>query len=317
MAPIEFPASPINGQSFSKWAWNNTQSVWGWNVTELINVEYVVVAGGAGGATAGGGAGGYRSNVIGESSGGGASAESILRFTAGDTATVTVGAGGTTIDTSSNDGQSGDGQPSQFASITTVGGGGGGGYSDTPSLRDGRSGGSGGGAGVRSTVAAGDPGDGTLNQGYNGGTAFLEASGSPAGGGGGAGGTGVAATAGVAGDGGPGIYSSITGSSVPRAGGGGGGSESAETPGSGGVGGGGAGISAPTGNDADPNTGGGGGGNFNGVSGAGGSGVVILRYSAEHTLTIGAGLTSTTDSVTVPGYKITTFTAGTDTVTFS
>ena len=38
--------------------------------------EYVVVAGGGGGRNGAGGAGGYRSNVSGESSGGGASAES-------------------------------------------------------------------------------------------------------------------------------------------------------------------------------------------------------------------------------------------------
>ncbi len=48
--------------------------------------EYVVIAGGgSGGGTVGGGggAGGYRSNVLGESSGGGASAESALSLSAG------------------------------------------------------------------------------------------------------------------------------------------------------------------------------------------------------------------------------------------
>jgi hypothetical protein len=70
------------------------------------------------------------------------------------------------------------------------------------------------------------------------------------------------------------------------------------------------------------NTGGGGGGGGGSTTartngGAGGSGVVILKYPQAVTLTIGAGLESETDSVSVPGYKITTFTAGTDTVVFS
>jgi hypothetical protein len=57
------------------------------------------------------------------------------------------------------------------------------------------------------------------------------------------------------------------------------------------------------------NTGGGGGGNANG-----GSGVIILKYADTFTLTIGPGLTSSTTSA--GGFKITTFTAGTDTVSF-
>ena len=50
--------------------------------------------------------------------------------------------------------------------------------------------------------------------------------------------------------------------------------------------------------------------------GVGGSGVVILKYPDTATLSIGNGLTSTTDN-SVAGYKITIFTAGTDTVSFS
>ena len=60
--------------------------------------------------------------------------------------------------------------------------------------------------------------------------------------------------------------------------------------------------------------GGGGGGNYSRPGGAGGSGVVIIKYPADVSLTIGAGLESETDSVSVPGYKITTFTAGSDTI---
>jgi len=66
------------------------------------------------------------------------------------------------------------------------------------------------------------------------------------------------------------------------------------------------------------NTGSGGGGIYDGQagnSGNGGSGVVILKYADTRTLTIGAGLTSST-STAVAGYKITTFTAGTGNVTF-
>jgi hypothetical protein len=69
------------------------------------------------------------------------------------------------------------------------------------------------------------------------------------------------------------------------------------------------------------NTGGGGGAgtrNFeviNNFGGNGGSGVVILRYPASKTLTIGGGLTSTTS--TVGDNKVTVFTAGTDTISFS
>jgi hypothetical protein len=57
------------------------------------------------------------------------------------------------------------------------------------------------------------------------------------------------------------------------------------------------------------NTGGGGGAYM-----AGGSGVVILRYPKNYTITVGAGLTSTT--ATIGTDKVTTFTAGTGTITF-
>jgi hypothetical protein len=62
------------------------------------------------------------------------------------------------------------------------------------------------------------------------------------------------------------------------------------------------------------NTGGGGGGGTTSPGGAGGSGVVIVKYPDNVTLTIGAGLTSTTSSA--GGFKITTFTAGTDVISF-
>jgi hypothetical protein len=49
-------------------------------------------------------------------------------------------------------------------------------------------------------------------------------------------------------------------------------------------------------------------------SGNGGSGLVVIQYIDTITLTIGAGLTSSTSSA--GGFKTTTFTAGTDTVSF-
>jgi hypothetical protein len=51
------------------------------------------------------------------------------------------------------------------------------------------------------------------------------------------------------------------------------------------------------------------------AGGAGGSGVVILRYPDTRTITIGAGLTGTTSAAS-GGYKRTTITAGTGNVSF-
>ena len=82
----------------------------------------------------------------------------------------------------------------------------------------------------------------------------------------------------VGGDGGDGLASAITGSSVTRGGGGGGVGNA--TGGSGGAGGGGAGASdTGAGGDGTANTGGGGGssGETYGQGSNGGSGVVILR----------------------------------------
>jgi hypothetical protein len=50
----------------------------------------------------------------------------------------------------------------------------------------------------------------------------------------------------------------------------------------------------------------------------GGSGVVILKYPDAYTITIGAGLTgSTILPFSLPGFKVTTITAGTGTVSFA
>jgi hypothetical protein len=66
------------------------------------------------------------------------------------------------------------------------------------------------------------------------------------------------------------------------------------------------------------NTGGGGGGHggYSATSGAGGSGVVILRYpTADGTISVGAGLTSS--SATDGSDTVVTFTAGTGTVSWA
>ena len=72
------------------------------------------------------------------------------------------------------------------------------------------------------------------------------------------------------------------------------------------------------GTNGTANTGGGGGAGGGGTpnTGAtGGSGVVIVRYPNTYTISVGAGLTSST--ATDGSDKITSFTAGSDTVSFS
>lgn len=149
------------------------------------------------------------------------------------------------------------------------------------------------------------------------------------GGGGGAGGAGGNTSANVyAGNGGPGYASDITGTSVIRAGGGGGAGQLTGTSSgyqsSGGSGGGGNGavqeyqdssiVAYPT--NGAPNTGSGGGaGCYGGGNGTGGSGVVILRYPNTITINVGSSLTSTT--TTTGTDKVTTFTAGSDNISFT
>jgi hypothetical protein len=63
--------------------------------------------------------------------------------------------------------------------------------------------------------------------------------------------------------------------------------------------------------------GGGGGGSLTSTGGAGGSGIVILAYPAiyKNITTIGAGLTYSLDTSSRPGWKVYSFTAGTDSIT--
>ena len=241
---------------------------------------------------AGGGGGGFDNN--GSSGGGGAGG--LLgfnsQFVAASAQTITVGAGGAGSSSSSN---GTNGVDSQFAALTLVKGGGGG-----SSRQNASSGGSGGGTGDGTNGTQWTPGSPTSGQGYAGGYAALTQQG--AGGGGGATAAGGNATSNNGGAGGAGssTYSSwgsatstgqnVSGTYYYAGGGGGAAYYSSGTLGAGGNGGGGAGaktsVTATT--TGTPNTGGGGGGGGTAVGqttgsqfygAAGGSGIVIVRYT--------------------------------------
>lgn len=286
-------------------------------IAPALVVEYLIIAGGGGGGGAkvgafvggsGGGAGGYRSSVSGESSGGGASAESALNLDLSTNYTVTVGAGGGGgIGNASGT----SGSNSVFASITSIGGGEG-----VSQNLNGVNGGSGGGAGLAGSGTF-SGGSGTINQGFAGGDNSANGSDFADGGGGGGasqgGGDGGIVKNSFGGDG---VSSSITGSATFRAGGGAGGINK--------PGGSGGGASSPSaisnGNNGVSNTGGGGSGAVSANEtirngGSGGSGIVILRYPSDKTITIGAGLTGT--ETTVGANKVATITAGTGNISWS
>jgi hypothetical protein len=256
------------------------------------NVGYLVVAGGGGGGrrAGGGGAGGFREGRC----------NPVTPYTASPLVTtgltvsaspypVTVGAGGGGGSAPGPTQPGCNGSNSIFSTITSAGGGGGEGAFPSPG---GKSGGSGGGGQGRNPT--GNPGAGNTPpvsppQGNNGGIGSFPspcASAQAGGGGGGAGAVGQNAPSFCqAGNGGNGVSSSITGSSVARAGGGGGGFHTptpAACAGNGGTGGGAVG----NGGTGTANTGGGG-GSSNAISapfecgGAGGSGIVIIRYKFQ------------------------------------
>ena len=238
-----------------------------------LNCDALVIAGGGGG--------GYGINNAG---GGGGGAGGVLGFTSlnlsAQSYVCTVGAGGA--------GNGSNGTNSQFGSLTEAIGGGGGGGGDHS---DGNSGGSGGGGRSNTTsVASGTSGQGFAGGAGNGNVNYV------AGGGGGAGGVGINGTTGGGGNGGPGtaaysgwLYATNTGVAGYIAGGGGASSGQFANPGNpnGGSGGGGQGgfsNNSPDVSAGTANTGSGGGGegswsNSSGYGGAGGSGIVIVRYA--------------------------------------
>lgn len=245
-------------------------------------VEYLIVGGGASGGSTGGGGGGA-----------GGVLQGSLIIDSG-VYSIVVGGGGNRA-TGWNTGVGGEnGDNSSAFGLTAFGGGHGGdhpGYGKTNGTVVAKSGGCGGGG--RQTVG----GYGTPGQGNAGGFG-AGINGARQGGGGGAGspgerGEGTGATSAFAGNGGQGISSSISGNLLFYAGGGGtgwysGSGATSSNVGKGGIGGGGDGGFTNLYNsamDGEPNTGGGGGGGgytsesastLN--SGAGGSGIVIVRY---------------------------------------
>lgn len=222
-------------------------------VNKSITADILVVAGGAGGGGSrggGGGAGGYIYN-------------SSYAITTGSK-TVTIGNGGNGGIGAPIGLAGANGGNSMFHTLTIIGGGGGGGAAAAANA-----GGSGGG-GANAAGAAG-----TVGQGYAGGTG----AGTPhygSGGGGGAGGigaNGLSSGTSIA-AGGLGISNSISGSSVTYATGGVGGHND---------------IRDQNGATASANTGNGGGGAQNltvgNNGGAGGSGIVIIRYISYYDVT--------------------------------
>jgi hypothetical protein len=284
-----------------------------------FDIDFLVIGGAGGGGSnhgGGGGAGGLRTSY-GSTSGGGSSNESKATISQSTNYTVTVGAGGAIGARFKGYATGGVGSDSVFSSITSSGGGYGGvGGSDT---ENGGPGGSGGGAGAYSNnLKLG--GTATTNQGFAGGNANATGTfDNCTGGGGGAsaiGGSGVSGsfgTEGSGGIGGQGLDVSISGAAVKYAGGGNGATNSTN-PNNGGGG-------YQNGQrDGTVNSGSGGRGGPNpGTAaleyGAGGSGIVILRYPNTLTISVGSGLTSST--ATDGSDKVTSFTAGTDTISFS
>lgn len=298
------------------------------SIATNVTVNYVVVAGGGGGGVSesgldgggGGGAGGYRSSISGELSGANTSPLASLSVAAGDSYTVSVGAGGAGAPT--NTVQGSDGGGSSFYTVSCTGGGGGGSDPTGASAKPnpplgGRPGGSGGGTahdcnGTNTTSG----GSGTSGEGHSGGRHSTPACNSPRGGagGGGAGGSGGHTSNPYSspndGRGGLGLTTNVTGSPLSLAGGGVGGCQPGVTT-DGRLFGGGFNTFGTT------NTGGGGGArcaNSNGY--AGGSGIVLLEYPDTATITVGPGLTEGT-TYTVGNNKVTEILAGTGNVSWS
>jgi len=279
-----------------------------------VPVKYLIIAGGGSGArggnnysgtqgTGGGGSGGYLNSMPGELSGTSTAAGEPHEITLGEDYKVEIGAGATNF----YGGFSGQGT-STFDSIVAVPGGGGGGVGFTNSFTSGGTGASAGGGGNSHTNSRHYPGQGGRPGNVNAGS-----------GGGGASDAYTTSRNGL-----DGLSSSITGSAVTRAGGGAGSIQSSNAINTGGAGGGGAngnqygsGVAGTVNTGSGGGAGGNGNGNNNrGPGGLGGSGVVILRYPAKYTISVGVGLTAGTET-TDGDEKYIEITAGSDTVSWS
>ena len=243
--------------------------------TAGVTVDILVVGGGGGGGIGMGGGGG-----------GGAVLTYTSQSLSAGTHTVTVAAGGTSGSTNFSRGT--NGASSQFASLAAaIGGGGGGAYNNQTGLNGANGGGGGGKEGNGSEFVS--PGTGT-GSGRSGGYGVQRRNGNYGGAGGGGGyGTngGDGVHEGRGGHGGNGITNDYrTGSAVYYGGGGGGANYSSYIGGTGGDGGGGDGHMGSGGATTQPgtaNTGGGGGGGFETYTGQGngGTGIVVVRYTAN------------------------------------
>ena len=305
-----------------------------WNTpVNTSSIDFLIVAGGGSGGSrhgGGGGAGGLLrgTNVsitgvtaLNISVGAGAPAPSRVSSN-----NFIVGGPGSNSFLSRNSGIGG------FTTRTAVGGGGGSAGGSEPQY-----GGSGGGS-QSSTLSTFESGQGNAGGtgGYSAGYWYSS------GGGGGAGGVGLNHTSTSGGAGGPGaIWISgftttiatslglaqtrqVSGNQVHFAGGGGG-STTSTTAGAGGLGGGGAAVLGnSTGQSGGVNSGGGGGGSGccdGGTPGAGGSGVILIRYvpdTTAPTITGPSSATGATSSISIPeaSTSVFTFTAS-ETVTWS
>jgi hypothetical protein len=258
--------------------------------SQTISGQYLVVAGGGGGgsnntAGGGGGGGGYRSAMTGQLSGANSSPETPVSLVSGTNYTVTIGGGGTAGNSSAGGGGTASSIIGGAVSISSTGGGGGG-------YGNGVVGGSGGGGGGQTGALTGAAG--TSLQGFAGGNGLQTSANYSAGGGGGAGSAGSNGVSQIGGNGGAGITSTLYGVVTFAGGGGGGNTNDPAGPisisaGLGGIGGGGNGgrgtdTFGQTGFAGTPNTGGGGGGGGTDtgtlvfLGGAGGSGIVMIRY---------------------------------------
>lgn len=301
---LNFPDSPIEGETYNGYVYDATNSLWKVNypTSETISVPDGIVSGVSGASVTtttvgddtvysfldsgtitvetagyfdvllvGGGGGGGRYYGAGGGAGGVLYIENAY-LPAGslDVVVGSGGAGGTFGTTGAALG--GSGFPSSIYKYYVPGGGGGSVTGELDKSLAGQNGASGGGsAGSPSYIANG--GLGVTGLGNNGGQGAAAVGG---GGGGGAGAVGGNASGSVGGAGGNGISNSITGSAVTYGGGGGG---NGPTGGTGGTGGGGAGgANFASGTSGTANTGGGGGGaDGNNNGGNGGSGIVIVR----------------------------------------
>lgn len=308
-------AKNITQNAYIKLVYQNDTK--GWTADNLtdnppsVALHYLVVAGGGGTSTdspGGGGAGGLRTSWPG-GSGGGAGSENQITANVGVDYTISVGPGGGAASNGTDSVFSGNDVNGTAFNITSKGGGTGSGATASYNAGTGGSGGGGSGGDYGDPGGAGEP-----NQGFAGGTSPGSGSNAtyPGGGGGGAAGVGVSPSQGAAGgNGGPGKEVNIIGGTGNYyAGGGGGTSGGAQGQGHSGGGNGGSGA-----NNGTTNTGSGGGG----TSASGGSGVVILRYPNNFSI-------SETTNPAVLNFntgqdgsdKVTTFTSGTSgTIRFS